>query len=270
MKRILTALVAVPILVYIIRSPNPIYFDLTVGLSTILALEEYFSLAHQTSFQVYRVWGHLFSLTMLLGFFLNPNNQSMGFLLLGLAAVLFLVLGLRKSDQLNQVLLKAAASLLGLAYIPATLGLLIVIRSQVETRSQGGNWILFLLAVVWFGDTGAYYTGRALGKRKLAPAISPKKTIEGSLGGLAASIVAAIMTKKFLLPQLPLTHLLLLAGILGVISQIGDLAESALKRGAGVKDSSNVLPGHGGMLDRLDGLIFATPTLYCYTKFFHL
>ncbi len=270
MKRILTALVAVPILIYIIRNPNPIYFDLAVALSTMLALEEYFSLARQRGIQVYRVWGHLFSLTMLLGFYLNPNNQSMGFLLFGLAAILFLVLGLRKAEQLSQVLPSAAASLLGLAYIPATLGLLIMIRSQVETRPQGGNWILFLLAVVWFGDTGAYYTGRALGKRKLAPLISPKKTIEGSLGGLASSTVAALITKKFLLPQVPLTNLLLLAGVLGVVSQIGDLAESALKRGAGVKDSSNLLPGHGGMLDRLDGLLFATPTLFCYTKFFRL
>jgi len=270
MKRILTALVAVPILIYIIRCPNPIYFDLAVVLSTILALEEYYSLASQSGIQVYRIWGHLCSLTLLLGFYLNPNNQSMAFLLFGLAAVLFLVLGLRNPERLNQVLPSAAASLLGMAYVPATLGLLILIRSQMETKLQGGNWILFLLAVVWFGDTGAYYIGRALGRHKLAPLISPKKTIEGSLGGLAASAVAALLTKKFVLPQLPLTHLFLLAGVLGVVSQIGDLAESALKRGAGVKDASNLLPGHGGMLDRLDGLIFATPTLYCYTKLFHL
>ena len=270
MKRILTALVGIPILIYIIRSPNPVYFDLAVVLCTTLALEEYFSLAKKSGFQVYRVWGHFFSLIMLLGFYLNPNNQSLGFLVFCLAASLFLVLGLRKADQLQLVLQSAAASLLGVAYIPATLGLLILIRSEAGVGSQGGNWIFFLLSVVWFGDTAAYYTGRILGKCKLAPLISPKKTVEGSLGGFAGNTAAALLTKEFLLPEQPLTNLLLLSWVLGVVSQVGDLAESALKRGAGVKDSSNLLPGHGGMLDRLDGLLFAAPTLFCYTKLFRL
>lgn len=270
MKRILTALVSVPILIFIIKSPNPIYFDLVVLLCTTLALEEYFSLARKSGVQVYRVWGHVFSLLMLISFYLNPNDQSIGFLILCLAALLFLVLGLRKPDQLRLVLPSAAVSLLGLAYIPATLGLLVLIRSEVGVGSRGGSWIFFLLTVVWLGDTGAYYTGRSLGKFKLAPLVSPNKTIEGSLGGFVGNTAAALLTKKIFLPEHPLTQLLLLAWVLGVVSQVGDLAESALKRGAGVKDSSNLLPGHGGMLDRLDGLFFAAPTLFCYTRLFRL
>jgi phosphatidate cytidylyltransferase len=267
MRRILTALIAVPILIYIIGFTDAVYFDLAVALSATLALEEYFALASQSGVQVYRSWGHFLSLMMLVAFYLNPNNQSIPFLILCLSAVLFLVLGLRKGEQLHQVLPCAAGTLLGLAYIPASLGLLIVIRSEVELGSQGSSWIFFLLSVVWFGDTGAYYAGRMLGRHKLAPLISPKKTIEGSLGGLVGNTLAAILGKSLLLPQHPLLRLLLLAWVLGVVSQIGDLAESALKRGAGVKDSSSLLPGHGGMLDRIDGVLFAVPVLFCYTKF---
>jgi phosphatidate cytidylyltransferase len=270
MKRILTALIAVPILIYIIGFAHSVYFGLAVALSATLALEEYFALARKSGIQVYRPWGHLLSLMMLVAFYLNPNSQSIPFLILCLAAVLFLVLGLRKGDQLHQVLPCAAGTLLGLGYIPATLGLLIAIRSEVELGSQGGSWIFFLLAVVWFGDTGAYYVGRTLGQHKLAPLVSPKKTIEGSLGGLVGSALAALLGKSLLLPQHPLLRLLLLAWVLGVVSQIGDLAESALKRGAGVKDSSSLLPGHGGMLDRIDGVLLAVPVLFCYTKFFRL
>jgi phosphatidate cytidylyltransferase len=118
--------------------------------------------------------------------------------------------------------------------------------------------------VVWFGDTGAYYIGRALGKNPLAPLISPKKTIEGALGGLLGNVLAAVLGKQILLPDAPLLQLLVLALLLGVVSQIGDLSESALKRGAGVKDSSNLLPGHGGMLDRIDGVLFASPVMFGY------
>lgn len=267
MKRILTALVAVPILIYIIGFTKPIYFDLAVAISTSLALEEYFALARKSGLPVYRAWGHSFSLLLLVSFYLNPNNQSLPFLVLCLSTILFLVLGLKKGESLHQVLSTASATLLGIAYIPVTLGLLVVIRSEVELGSQGGRWILFLLLVVWFGDTCAYYVGRGFGRHKLAPLISPKKTIEGALGGLLGNTLAALLASKLILKQSPPADLLVLAWVLGVVSQMGDLAESALKRGAGVKDSSNILPGHGGMLDRIDGVLFAAPILFCYTKF---
>ena len=270
MKRILTALVAVPVLIFIIGSKNPIYFDLCVVLAATLALEEYFSLTVKSEFLAYRFWGHVLALLLLLAFYLSPNNQSIPFLLLCLAGVLFLVLGLRKGGEVRQVLPRASVTLLGLAYIPATLGLLMVVRSEVEVGAQGSHWIFFILLVVWFGDTGAYYAGRALGRHKLAPAISPKKTVEGSLGGILGNSLAALLAHKICLPGHPISRLLVLAWVLGLVSQVGDLAESALKRGASVKDSSNLLPGHGGMLDRIDGVLFAAPVLYFYTKFFPL
>jgi phosphatidate cytidylyltransferase len=181
---------------------------------------------------------------------------------------LSLGLGLSKGGSLERVLPGSSATLLGLIYIPATLGLLVAVRSNVALAGGAHHWIFFFLLVVWLGDTGAYYVGRTLGRHKLAPRVSPKKTVEGSVGGLLGNALAALLSKKIFLPGASLASLLVLGGIIGVASQLGDLAESALKRGAGVKDSSNLLPGHGGLLDRIDGILFAAPVLFGYTKFF--
>lgn len=122
--------------------------------------------------------------------------------------------------------------------------------------------ILLLLAVVWAGDTGAYFVGKALGRHKLYPAVSPKKTIEGSLGGLAASVGVAVAFATLWMPSLGVVRAVLIGLVGGVAAQVGDLVESLLKRAAGVKDSGNLLPGHGGMLDRVDGVIFAFPVVF--------
>jgi phosphatidate cytidylyltransferase len=267
MKRILTAAVLVPFLIFIIGFTSPLFFTFLVALATFLALEEFFLLAKKSGIEVHRLWGHLFSLLLIASFHLCSHTQSAAFLLLGLSGIFFLALGTTKGQSLHQIFPSSSATLLGLAYVPTTLGLLVVVRSSASLGNNA-HWILFLLLVVWFGDTGAYYVGRALGRHKLAPLISPKKTVEGAIGGILGNTVAAFLGKKILLPAVPIVQVLVLSWVLGLVSQIGDLAESALKRAAGVKDSSNLLPGHGGMLDRIDGLLFAAPVLFCYTKFF--
>jgi len=131
---------------------------------------------------------------------------------------------------------------------------------------RGHLVVLYLLLLVWVGDTAAYFVGRALGRNKLAPVLSPGKTVEGT----AASLVATVAVGYWLLPKwfgVGAAHALLLPIIVNVAAQAGDLAESALKRSAGVKDSSTLLPGHGGMLDRIDSLLFAAPALWYYWKF---
>jgi phosphatidate cytidylyltransferase len=145
---------------------------------------------------------------------------------------------------------------------------MMALRLSETPWGDGSRWIFFLLLVVWFGDTAAYYVGRALGRRPLAPLVSPKKTVEGALGGFLGNALAAMLAKQLFMPEAPLSQLLPLSTVLGVVSQIGDLSESALKRGAGVKDSSNLLPGHGGMLDRIDGVLFASPVMFGYVRFF--
>jgi phosphatidate cytidylyltransferase len=125
--------------------------------------------------------------------------------------------------------------------------------------------VLVLMGTIWAGDAAAYYGGRALGRHKLAPTISPNKTVEGSIAGLAGSVLAGVGLGSLLL-SFPIALLAIASFAAGIAGQLGDLAESALKRSAGVKDSSSLLPGHGGMLDRLDSLLFAAPVFFW---FFH-
>ncbi len=127
---------------------------------------------------------------------------------------------------------------------------------------QGRSWILFLLVVIVTGDTGAYYTGRQIGRHKLCPAVSPKKTVEGAVGGLFSSVVGGSIIGLIFLRNVPLASLFFFSLAVAATGQVGDLIESMIKRNSGKKDSSGLLPGHGGLLDRLDSLIFAFPVLW--------
>ncbi len=156
-----------------------------------------------------------------------------------------------------------AFNTLGLLYLPFLLGHLVWLRFLF----QGEWWVLWFLLVIFAGDTGAYYTGRTWGKTKLYPEVSPGKTWAGVFGGLAASLVVGVVLGKLLLVEVRVPVLALLALVLAVVGLLGDLFESMLKRQAQVKDASELLPGHGGMLDRLDSILFAAPVLI-YTRLF--
>ena len=267
MKRVLTALVLVPILIAIIGYAPPFFFFLLVCAASVLALEEYFSLATQSGVEIFRIAGHGISILLVASLYGSGGPPWAALLVLVASCLLLFGLGLRRGSRLPTVLPGVAATVLGWLYVSLTLGLLVVVHLSATALGPGKNWIFFLLLVVWFGDTGAYYVGRALGKHPLAPLISPKKTIEGAVGGILGNVLAALVGKQIFLPDARLHQLLALSIVLGVVSQMGDLSESALKRGAGVKDSSNLLPGHGGMLDRIDGVLFASPVMFGYVHF---
>ena len=148
-------------------------------------------------------------------------------------------------------------------YLPLFFPFFILIRMD----PQGLNWIFFLLAVNYAGDTGAYYAGRNLGRHKLAPMISPQKTIEGSMGGLAANILMTWIFQGTLFSQYSFLQMASLGLMIGVVSQVGDLLESMFKRTARVKDSGSLFPGHGGLLDRMDSLLLPAPVVYFFIKF---
>jgi phosphatidate cytidylyltransferase len=151
----------------------------------------------------------------------------------------------------------------GLLYVPLLLGHLVLARELLH----GIQWIFLLLVLVMSGDTGAYYVGSSLGRTKLYPLVSPNKSIEGAAGGLAGSLVGAFIARLTFFPELAVTDCLLTALLIGPLGQMGDLFESLLKRSFGVKDSGSIIPGHGGMLDRLDSILFAAPALYYYARY---
>lgn len=158
---------------------------------------------------------------------------------------------------------RSGKELFGLLYFSLFMPFFVLIR----WTPQGLNWIFFLLAVNYAGDTAAYYAGRTWGRHKLAPAVSPKKTWEGSWGGLAANGLVAGIFQWAVFPASPLLEIVLLGCLLGGLSQVGDLTESLIKRASGFKDSGVLFPGHGGFLDRVDSLLLPAPLLYCYLRY---
>jgi phosphatidate cytidylyltransferase len=159
---------------------------------------------------------------------------------------------------------EVAYAALGFLYIPLLLMHLIMLRQQ----AYGVQWLLVIMLIVMTNDSAAYYTGCAFGKHRLYPLVSPKKSIEGAQGGLAGSIGGTLLAKYTFFPQLTVPDALLTAIFIGMLGQTGDLFESLLKRSFGVKDSGNSIPGHGGVLDRLDSIIFAAPATYYYAIYF--
>jgi phosphatidate cytidylyltransferase len=184
-------------------------------------------------------------------------------LLLGTFAFLFLAFALHFLFHLNDISKSAqevAYATLAFVYIPFLLMHLIMLRQT----PYGIQWLIVIMLIVMTNDSTAYYCGSAFGKHRLYPAVSPKKSIEGAIGGLFGSIGGTMLAKFTFFPQLTISDALLTAVVIGIIGQTGDLFESLLKRSFGVKDSGTIIPGHGGVLDRLDSIIFAAPVTYYY------
>jgi phosphatidate cytidylyltransferase len=272
MKRILTALVALPILLYTVWSGIPYFFIALAAIAAIFALYEFYNLAARLSCRPTRIAGYVAGLVII--FLLAANElEWIVAALAGLTLISF-VDALRKPDHINVSLVSVASTVFGVIYVALLAGFLVGVRmigyedGAVGVPSLAPKLLTMFFAMVMMTDTGAYYTGRSIGKHKLAPRVSPGKTIEGSIGGFVAAALTGPLCKQFFFPEIPLLDAVLLGASIGVIGQIGDLAESLLKRGAGVKDSGAILPGHGGMLDRVDSILFCAPVLYYYARVF--
>jgi phosphatidate cytidylyltransferase len=172
----------------------------------------------------------------------------------------FAMLFLFRVRDITAAAREIAYVVLGFLYIPFLLMHLVMLHRT----TYGWQWLLVLMLIVMTNDSAAYYTGSAFGKHRLYPLVSPKKSIEGALGGLGGSICGTLLAKFTFFPQLPLADALITAVVIGILGQTGDLFESLLKRSFGVKDSGSIIPGHGGVLDRMDSIIFAAPAMYYY------
>ena len=202
----------------------------------------------------------------------SPHPQ----MLMMLSAVVLLAWNLLRPGELQVASRRAAWMVLAVIYVGGLCSALVAIAVQPSPQPAviaafpfGPAAVLTLLMIVFFGDTGAYFAGKALGRHKLYPLISPKKTVEGTVGGLMASVGGGALGHVLLVPQLSLAECMMLGGFCGAVAQVGDLAESLFKRATQTKDSGTLLPGHGGMLDRIDGVLFGGPLFFAWLHLAH-
>lgn len=266
LKRWLTALVLIPLILLVLLKGGRILFAAALLLINGLALWEFLSMMQPAMDRGRKLLAIVLGSLVLFSFCL-PTPQGrlfpVFFLVVGLF-ILFLFY-LTCYEHITDLAWDLALTTLGLVYLPLLLGHFLWLRLM----SQGEWWIIWLLLVICSGDTLAFYVGKFLGKKKFYPKVSPGKTWAGTWGGLAANLGVGLMAGHWLFPGVKLLSLALLALALGFVGLLGDLFESMLKRQAQVKDSSNLLPGHGGMLDRLDSLLFTAPALV-YVRLFVL
>jgi len=255
-KRTLSTVVLLPLFIWIVLGGVPLAFDLMIVAVGILASWEFSRMFQRAGVPVFRDAGVVLG-ALLTASFLAPERIA----LVATASVMaVLTLSLARPEPGPARWQAVAVTLLGLAWINALLGHTILLRALPE----GLHWVLLLVWVTWIGETAAYTVGSLVGRHKLAPGISPGKTVEGALAQLVGSPLAALAAQGWLFPGLGTRDALLVGLLLGVVGQLGDLAESALKRSVGTKDAGQLIPGHGGMLDRVDGLLFNAPALFYY------
>jgi len=252
MKRILTALALVPVVTWVVLwSPYWAVVAVT-ALVALLCFHEYSGIAAAYQSGSMGPFGYAAGLLILA----LPGESYV--LLTAIAVTLLaLTLALRGGDP-RAGILRAALLLLGVAYVFGCW------RFAPLLAAENRYWLMYALVLNWIGDVGAYYVGRSLGRHKLAPIVSPGKSWEGSAASLALSLVFGFFFLRWAIPAVAPATALALTAAANIAGQFGDLCESALKRGAGVKDSSTLLPGHGGMLDRVDSTLFALPVVYLY------
>jgi phosphatidate cytidylyltransferase len=261
-RRVGTAAVALPILWAVFFLAPPLATVGLVGVAAALALFEFHGMLRARGIAPLTLPMALVAALA----FAGPLPWTRGLDLLPAALVILLAAMLTRARELPAAVPAAAGSLLGALYVGSLAGTLASLR-VVDPVEQGAWRILLLLAIVMGNDTFAYFTGSAIGRTKLAPLVSPGKTVEGTLGGLVGAVGMALLVRALGLPDLPVAHAIGLGLAVAVAATVGDLAESLFKRWAGVKDSGALFPGHGGMLDRLDSLLFGAPVLYHYFAF---
>ncbi|MEM7435310.1 MAG: phosphatidate cytidylyltransferase [Myxococcota bacterium] len=208
-----------------------------------------------------RLWGSVSSVAFACAVIFGSSTAHVYVVVL-LLIFATMVIGMLQEDPLHNASVHIGWLLATPVYVGGALATVDLVRDFPPT----GAWVLLAFAIAWGSDTSAYFVGRKFGKTKLAPRISPKKTVEGAAGGLAGSVFFAVLISLFI-PKLPVLDAIALALVAGVAGQAGDLFESVLKRSSGVKDSGGILPGHGGLLDRVDALVFTAPATWIYGTF---
>ena len=263
--RIATAAVGAPLIIALLYKGAPWGFYLLVLPATLIGAWELFNMTHPGD-RLSQVMGVGMSAAASLATYVADGDARVLFTMIVAVPLLGPLLTLVRPGDMKGAALRATAMGFGPLYIGVPLTLLAVIRRDLG--GDGPAYVVLTIMFAWFGDTGGYFAGRFLGRHKLYEAVSPKKTIEGSIGGLGGSVFGAMLAHFWFLPSLSLPHGIILALVAGALGQAGDLGESLLKRSTGVKDSGAIVPGHGGILDRVDALLVTSAVTFLYSIWF--
>jgi len=265
--RVVSALVALPVLYGLVWYAPPLVFTGFIVIVAVLAQYELYGMVlgtpHSGGEDPFPLAGAGLGMAFGVGVIVALYSPSRNVVLPLVMTVLVMSAGvasLRFGRELRVAFARAAAVVFGVWYVAWLLGHFVLLRGL----PGGERWVVFVLAVTWIGDAAAYYVGRAVGGPPLAPVISPKKTVAGGIGGVVGSAATAVLGALWLVDGVTWSEAAALGAGMGVVGMMGDLVESMIKRSAGVKDSGNLIPWHGGILDKIDGLLFTAPMLYYY------
>nr|HPL98669.1 phosphatidate cytidylyltransferase [Bacillota bacterium] len=256
--RVLSALLGIPLIIFILYSGG-LYLYLFTAAVSLTGLFEYYRALSNININTNKIFGYIIVVLYYIMFLLPIAFNRPGFLIALSVITLLIYEIISQKHSFTEI----SINIFGIAYIPFLFSHLLFIENL-----RYGNIILWLpFLTAWFTDTFAYFIGIYMGRRKLCPAISPKKTVEGALGGIAGSVAFSIITGIILNNygiEIRLIHFIITGFLCGIASETGDLAASYIKRYAGVKDFGNIIPGHGGILDRFDSILFTAPIIYYY------
>ncbi len=265
-SRLATAVVLLPILYLLVQMLPSLFFFLFAAVVILRVQYEFYLLFFRNReigpISIGLGFGLLLSFSFYRADLFWEGRSGPAVIILSLLMILILTLFLFR--DIKTTLVDSAVILLGIIYISGCLSHLILLRQM----ARGSTLILFLLLLIWSGDAAAYYVGKSMGKHKLYAEVSPNKTIEGSIGGLVGSLFAMLLAQRTFLPIFTGLDFIWVPLLVGGMGQLGDLVESMMKRSAGVKDSSALIPAHGGLFDKLDSVAFAAPVFYYYLLWF--
>lgn len=270
LQRILTVLIGVPIVVFCTYFGGLWFFFMVTSLA-VISLNEFFNLMRSKGLSPYYTLGNLFTLFFIVFIQLTLKHPSWesAFSVILTASIISIFCAAIFIRRTAMATVNIAITLLGTLYVGWLFSYLVLLRDL----TPHGACLFFLLLTVWAGDTASYFIGGRFGVKQLSPYISPKKTVVGSAAGftfaLAGAYIFGVLAEGMLVP-VNWAHYLILGSLIGVFSQLSDLSESLIKRDAGAKDSSRLVPGHGGILDRMDSFIFTAPIVYYYLTWFIL
>ena len=274
-QRVLSAVVFVPVLFASIWFRNP-WFSIVVAIAALLGVMEFYAMVDRKRWQPLAVFGTLWTLFFIFNAYYAPKYSSDNNYILVTSALitsavalsLVWVLFIRSSGE--KVMVTWAANVAGIFYLGWLLSYWVLIMNNYGGDWDGRDWVLVALFCTFAVDTSAYFVGRTWGRHKMAPTVSPGKTWEGAIGGLVGGLVAVIVLALILHKHIHISYgeMVILGILIAVFAQLGDLAESKLKRSMGVKEASNLIPGHGGILDRLDSIVFTGVVVYYCLRWF--